>query len=71
MATMVRQQMFGLAVGYEDQSLPRRRPEGRFFHDYHDCHCYLPLYVFCGQHLLAAKLGRANINEVPRVKPMG
>ena len=23
--------------------------EGRFFHGYYDCHCYLPLYVFCGR----------------------
>src|SRR6186997_1962415 len=36
--------------------------EGRFFHGYYDCHCYLPLYVFCGRHLLAAKLRRANID---------
>jgi hypothetical protein len=36
--------------------------EGRFFHGYHDCHCYLPLYVFCGRHLLAAKLRRSNID---------
>ena len=36
--------------------------EGRFFHGYYDCHCYLPLYVFCGQHLLAAKLRRSNID---------
>jgi Transposase DDE domain group 1 len=28
--------------------------EGRFFHGYYDCYCYLPLYVFCGRHLLAA-----------------
>ena len=28
----------------------------------HDCHCYLPLYVFCGRHLLAAKLRRSNID---------
>ncbi len=28
-----------------------------FFHGYYDCFCYLPLYVFCGRHLLAAKLG--------------
>jgi hypothetical protein len=33
--------------------------EGRFFHGYYDCHCYLPLYVFCGRHLLLAKLRRA------------
>ena len=36
--------------------------EGRFFHGYYDCYCYLPLYVFCGQHLLAAKLRTANID---------
>src|SRR5207249_8449568 len=28
----------------------------------YDCYCYLPLYVFCGRHLLAAKLRRANID---------
>ena len=36
--------------------------EGRFFHGYYDCYCYLPLYVFCGRHLLAAKLRRASID---------
>src|SRR5229473_3214789 len=36
--------------------------EGRFFHGYYDCYCYLPLYVFCGRHLLAAKLRRTNID---------
>lgn len=30
--------------------------EGRFFHGYYRCYCYLPLYVTCGDHLLAAKL---------------
>jgi len=34
--------------------------EGRFFHGYYDGYCYLPLYIFCGRHLLAAKLRRAN-----------
>ena len=34
--------------------------EGRFFHGYYDCYCYLPLYIFCGRHLLAAKLRRSN-----------
>ena len=38
------------------------RQEGRFFHGYYDGYCYLPLYVFCGRHLLAAKLRRANID---------
>lgn len=36
--------------------------EGRFYHGYYDCYCYLPLYVFCGRHLLAAKLRPANID---------
>jgi hypothetical protein len=36
--------------------------EGKFFHGYYDCYCYLPLYIFCGEHLLAAKLRRANID---------
>jgi Transposase DDE domain group 1 len=36
--------------------------EGRFFHGYYDCHCYLPLYVFCGRELLVAKLRRADID---------
>jgi Transposase DDE domain group 1 len=36
--------------------------EGRFFHGYYGGYCYLPLYIFCGRHLLAAKLRRANID---------
>ena len=36
--------------------------EGRFFHGYYDGYCYLPLYIFCGKHLLVAKLRRANID---------
>jgi hypothetical protein len=36
--------------------------EGRFFHGYYDCYCYLPLYVFCGRHLLVAKLRRADLD---------
>jgi hypothetical protein len=36
--------------------------EGRFFHGYYGCYCYLPLYIFCGRHLLASKLRRANID---------
>ena len=36
--------------------------EERFFHGYYDCYCYLPLYIFCGRHLLAAKLRPSNID---------
>jgi len=34
--------------------------EGRFFHGYYGHYCYLPLYIFCGTHLLCAKLRRAD-----------
>ena len=36
--------------------------EGRFFHGYYGCYCYLPLYVFCGDHLLVAKLRPSNVD---------
>lgn len=36
--------------------------EGRFFHGYYDEYCYLPLYVFCGEHLLGVRLRQANID---------
>jgi hypothetical protein len=36
--------------------------EGRFFHGYYDHYCYLPLYIFCGEHLLVSKLRRANMD---------
>jgi hypothetical protein len=36
--------------------------EGRFFHGYYDCYCYLPLYMFCGDKLLLAKLRTANLD---------
>ena len=48
--------------------------EGRFFHGYYDCYCYLPLYVFCGRDLVVARLQRADagaaagtLEEVARV----
>jgi len=36
--------------------------EGRFFHGYYGGYCYLPLYIFCGTHLLCARLRRSNID---------
>jgi hypothetical protein len=36
--------------------------EGRFFHGYYGHYCYLPLYIFCGKHLLCARLRTANID---------
>jgi hypothetical protein len=43
--------------------------EGRFFHGYYDGYCYLPLYIFCGRHLLVSKLRRANIAPRPGRRP--
>jgi hypothetical protein len=36
--------------------------EGKFFHGYYGNYCYLPLYIFCGEHLLCARLRRSNID---------
>jgi hypothetical protein len=36
--------------------------EGRFYHGYYDRYCYLPLYVFAGEHVLCARLRPSNID---------
>lgn len=36
------------------------KQEGRFFHGYYDAYCYLPLYLFCGEQLLCARLRTAD-----------
>ena len=36
------------------------KQEGRFFHGYYDHYCYLPLYIFCGEQILCARLREAN-----------
>jgi len=48
--------------------------EARFFHGYYGHYCYLPLYIFCGEHLLCARLRPANqdasagsVEEVARI----
>jgi hypothetical protein len=38
------------------------KQEGHFFHGYYDHYCYLPLYVFSGEHLLGVRLRPANID---------
>jgi hypothetical protein len=38
------------------------RKIGRFFHGYYDHYCFLPLYVFCGDHLLVSYLRPSNID---------
>jgi len=48
--------------------------EGKFFHGYYKAYCYLPLYIFCGDHLLCARLRQASndgaagtVEEVERI----
>jgi Transposase DDE domain group 1 len=38
------------------------KQEGRFFHGYYMNYCYLPLYIFCGEFLLCARLRSSNID---------
>ena len=42
--------------------------EGRFFHGYYRCYCYLPLYIFADRHLLCSKLRKANIDAAAGAK---
>lgn len=42
--------------------------DGKFFHGYYDHYCFLPLYVFCGDHLLAAYLRPSNIDNAKHAK---
>ncbi len=41
--------------------------EGRFFHGHYDCYCYLPLYIYCGDDLLCAKLRTADTDPADGV----
>jgi hypothetical protein len=50
------------------------KQEGRFFHGYYGDYCYLPLYIFCGDALLCARLRPSNqdasagcVEEVERI----
>jgi len=43
------------------------KQEGRFFHGYYDCYCYLPLYIYCGDDLLCAKLRTADVDPAEGV----
>ena len=54
--------------------LCNRHKEARFFHGYYDSYCYLPLYIFAGDHLLCARLRPADqdgaagaVEEVRRI----
>ena len=52
---------YGEAPDATDDPLHGKQ-EGRFFHGYYGCYCYLPLYVFCGEHLLCAHLRQSGID---------
>jgi hypothetical protein len=44
---------------------------GRFFHGYYKNYCYLPLYIFCGDHLLCARLRPSDLDaSAGSVKPL-
>ena len=42
------------------------KQEGRFFHGYYKRYCYLPLYVFCGEHLLVRAAAYGGSRRGPR-----
>ena len=48
-----------LDIGTTDMALHGQQ-EGRFFHGYYNQYCYLPLYIFCGQQILCARLRESN-----------
>ena len=50
-----------LDVGATDDPVHGNQ-EGRFFHGYYGHYCYLPLYIFCGDHLLGARLRPSNLD---------
>jgi hypothetical protein len=45
------------------------KQEGRFFHGYYDSYCYLPLCVFCGDHVLCVRLREANHDAAYGCRP--
>ena len=49
----------GIPIDTTDLPLHGKQ-EGRFFHCYYDSYCYLPLYIFCGEHVLCARLRQSN-----------
>jgi len=53
----------GLVLDIDASDIPLHgNQELREFHGYYDHHCYLPLYVFCGDALLACYLRRSRID---------
>jgi hypothetical protein len=44
------------------------KQEGRFYHGHYGHHCYLPLYIFCGDHVLCARLRPSSIGPAVGAK---
>jgi len=42
---------------------------GGFFNGYYGHHCYAPVFIFCGRHLLAAKLRSSNVDPAAEALP--
>src|SRR2546422_135549 len=68
--SLIRQRVYGIALGYVD---PTDDPlhgnqEGKYFHGYYAEYCYLPLYIFSGEHLLCARLRPANEDPASGVR---
>ena len=60
-STLNRMELTGPALDVDATDDPLHgRQEGRFFHGYYRSYCYLPLYIFCGQQLLGARLRTAD-----------
>lgn len=58
----------GLVLDVDASDVPLHgRQELRQFHGYYDQHCYLPLYVFCGEAMLACYLRRSRIDGAKNV----
>jgi hypothetical protein len=64
-----------IIVDVDTTDLPLHgKQEGRFFHGYYDGYCYLPLFIFCGEQVLCARLRESNrdasagsLTEIQRV----
>ena len=46
--------------GHNGHAVASANRKAAFFHGYYDAYCYLPLYVFCGDHVLCARMREAN-----------
>ena len=60
--TLNRLELTGAEVDEQERYPIHGQQEGRFFHGYYRHYCYLPLYIFSGEHLLCARLRCSNID---------